>query len=116
MAQGEEESSETWSSLTALAKGVSRLLNPSSPSPGEEQELEVRGFNVAGVVVALLSGGKQKRKEKMLRRRVLAQPFCKQPQNARLITQSAVTGVCSPPCPSDKGPDTGKGACFAGTR
>lgn len=44
MAQGEEKSSQTWSSLTALAKGVSRLWSPSSPSPGEEQELEVRGF------------------------------------------------------------------------
>lgn len=54
----------------------------------------------------------------MLRWRVLAQSDLLQtaPERAALglITQSAVTGVCSPSCPCDKAPDTGKGACLQG--
>lgn len=49
VAQGEEKGSETWSSLTALAKGVSRLLSPSSPSPGGSRSWKCGGFNVPGL-------------------------------------------------------------------
>lgn len=54
----------------------------------------------------------------MLSRRVLAQSDLLQtaPERAALalITECAVTGVCSPSCPSDKAPDAGKGACLQG--
>lgn len=54
----------------------------------------------------------------MLKRRVLAQSdlLYTAPERAApgVISESAVTGVCSPSCPCDKAPDTGKGACLQG--
>lgn len=85
MTRGEEKSSETRSSLPALAKGVSRLVSPSSPSPGGS------GSWKCGVLTCRGCGGSSRWWEAAEKEGEDAEPacarsvtFCKLPQKERL--------------------------------